>query len=290
LYIPSLGFCVAVAILISRYTADPEGEKRNLTLSQFFNVFRKPVTITAVIVFIFGIKTIARNSDWHDEKKLFTQDVESAPQSVHLHYYLGNVLVSEDQLALIEDSLSKAKQIMEGIEEMNKCVSISPTFPGVYHRRGYMYFMLKDYPHAESDYRKAIELDSENTTAYNYYGMMLFDQGNYAEAIQKFEHAIRINPQFGDALCNLGSVYGTYGQSELELAMTDSSQQAKHLEESKKYFETAIVKFNESIKFQPEYIEPYRMLAEIYKMTGDVENADKYTVLKDRLEKKQKKN
>ena len=152
-----------------------------------------------------------------------------------------------------------------------------------------MYFMLKEYVQAESDYRKAIEIDSESAIAHNYYGMLLFDQLKYPESMQQFETAIRLFPQYGDALCNLGSAYGVIGQSEMELAMQDSTHVQNHMQQSQKNFETAIGYFNESIRVQSDYIEPYRMLTEIYRMTGDLENTDKYAGLTQQLEKRQKK-
>ena len=113
--------------------------------------------------------------------------------------------------------------------EFAKALEQNPEDPDVYYHRAQAHFIKGDLSDAQKDYQKSIELDKDfifshiqlgvtqykmgsiassmatfrrcikNFTkvpdVYNYYGELLLDQGNFSEAIEKFDTAMEMEKQ-----------------------------------------------------------------------------------------------
>ena len=87
----------------------------------------------------------------------------------------------------------------------------------VHFMRGAMYERMKKYDAAEAEFRKVLELDSDNAGAMNYLGYMLADRDiRLEEAYQLIKKAVDLDPQNGAYLDSLGWVY--YRQGKLNEA------------------------------------------------------------------------
>ena len=64
---------------------------------------------------------------------------------------------------------------------------------------------------AIQDYDEAIRLDPQFTHAYNNRGIAYDDLGQFQRAIQDFDEAIRIDPQFAEAYANRAIAYTLLG-------------------------------------------------------------------------------
>lgn len=114
-------------------------------------------------------------------------------------------------------------------EEFAKALEQDDTDPDVYYHRAQAYFIKGDLSEAQKDYQKSIDLDKDFIFShiqlgvtqykmgsiassmatfrrciknfpkvpdvYNYYGELLLDQGNFAEAVEKFETAVEMEKQ-----------------------------------------------------------------------------------------------
>jgi tetratricopeptide (TPR) repeat protein len=79
---------------------------------------------------------------------------------------------------------------------------------GVWFQRGAMYEKMKKIDLAEAEFRKILEVDSENAPALNYLGYMLADRNvKLAEALTLVTKALDIEPNSGAYLDSLGWVY-----------------------------------------------------------------------------------
>ena len=76
-----------------------------------------------------------------------------------------------------------------------------PTLAWAYNNRGSAKFNLKDYQGAIEDYDKAIELDPNYAKAYNNRGAAKGNLGDNQGAIKDYDKAIEIDPNAG--LCLL---------------------------------------------------------------------------------------
>ena len=64
---------------------------------------------------------------------------------------------------------------------------------------------------AIEDYDEAIRLNPQYADAYNKRGIAYGDLGQYERAIEDWDEAIRLDPQYGNAYYNRGIAYGYLG-------------------------------------------------------------------------------
>lgn len=153
----------------------------------------------------------------HDEA---TQDFD---KSIELDPSLTQTYIKRASIFLELGDPTKAD------EEFVKALEQDKNDPDVYYHRAQAHFIKGDLSEAQKDYQKSIDLDKDfifshiqlgvtqykmgsiassmatfrrcikNFTkvpdVYNYYGELLLDQGNYAEAVEKFETAVEMEKQ-----------------------------------------------------------------------------------------------
>ena len=122
----------------------------------------------------------------------------------------------------------------------------------------------------------------------NNYGFLLFNQRRYMESKKYFEKAVRYNPNYAHALNNLASNYGVFGQGSTEAISRDPANAEKHRTDARNNFNTAIVYFLKSIEADPEFLDPYRLVAVTYRNIGDIPNADKYDAMAAKVARQKK--
>ncbi len=115
------------------------------------------------------------------------------------------------------------------MKDFAKAIEVDSMDPDVYYHRGQVRFLMGDFSDAASDYAKSAELDKKfvysqvqlgvaqyklgqikdsmvtfrkclknfknSAEVYNYYGEILLDQGEFGEALTKFETAIELERQ-----------------------------------------------------------------------------------------------
>ncbi len=92
----------------------------------------------------------------------------------------------------------------------------------LFYARGVAYERTKQWPKAEADFRKALELDSEQAVVLNYLGYSWLDQGvNLQEAMELIRKAVKLRPNDGYIIDSLG--WGYY-------LLKDYNTALKHLE------------------------------------------------------------
>lgn len=192
----------------------------------------------------------------------------------------------QDQKALAVASLRRGnfQQAMKEIDEAQALHQKED--PEIYLIRGAIYFGLKDYPVAESNYKRALEikpgytqasfnlcglyLKQENydgaiaecnkvvsdpvfnarENAYTNIGLAYFNKGDIASARDNYEKALQINPAFVYAHNELGRLYMAIGREG-----------------------EAIDQFKLAIAGLPTYEEAYYNLGTAYLKIDDRENA-----------------
>jgi tetratricopeptide (TPR) repeat protein len=278
LFTPSLAFCFCLAVLLQKIF-QKDSRETSLSVGEFFRNLAKPIGITAVVMVLFSVKTFSRNADWYDSAALYHKDIETVPNSVHMGIYMVNYMTSDEELDLLPDSAARTAKMFEAIKILNHCLDIYPDYADAFQARGHLLYLMKDFKNAEPDFQKAIELNKTNFISQNNYGNLLFKSGRFEEAMQHYQMAILYYPDYSLAVNNIGSVYGIYGQYQMQLATTDPAHKEEHMAEAKKQFETAIPYFLKAIKLDPEYVDPYNLISITYRVLGDNANADKYAAL-----------
>ena len=88
-------------------------------------------------------------------------------------------------------------------------------------------------------------------TAYER-GVDYGEQGDYEKAIEEYDEALRLNPEYANAYASRGGAYMLLGQ-----------------------YERAIQDFDEAIRLNPEYANAYYLRAFTYQSLGEQELADR---------------
>jgi len=239
-YTPSLGFCIALMIVLARIFKLNSGKTREITVTDI----RKPGTlhfIVIVICLIFSVRTMARNSDWKDNLTLLAKDVQSAPESARIRYAYGSAILVEQALKE-ENPAVKNNLLQKSIEQLQKGVSLIPNYNDAWYNLGMAYKELGDsknavysfdqarsykpftdaskltnsgiaygkngqYDKAIADLTKAAELDNDNYEIYNNLGLYLGESGNKQGSFEVFEKALKLKPDFDKVYYNRGNIH-----------------------------------------------------------------------------------
>ncbi len=148
-----------------------------------------------------------------DAKALLLDLIKAFPDDMRPYYTLGNLLRGNKNYAEAVDYYTKAIERL-GPEDKSQW--------SVYYARGVSYERLKEWPKAEADLRKALDLDPNEELTLNYLGYSWVDQNlNVKEAMDLIRRAVQKRPNDGYFVDSLGWAYFRQG---------DFAQAVKHLE------------------------------------------------------------
>ncbi len=288
LYMPSLAFCLAIAVIINKLMPGSVSSLAIPTFSSLVKQHRLALSVMLLIVLLYSGSTVARNRDWKDNSSLYGSDILKVPESAHMQFYYANHISSDEEIAKISDTLLLRKTYEDALRHLDLSIEILPRYADAYQREGFIYHKLKEYQKAEECYEKSISINPTFPVAQNNYANLLFETRRYDEALKYFTAAFRLNPHYSHAAANIASVHGVYGEGLMQQAKQDPARQAEYLAEAKKNFREAIQYFETAIRLDPEAVSAYRMLSVTYANLGDSQNAAKYSALADQIQRAKK--
>lgn len=186
LYLPSIGFCYLVALLIRRLA------RRGARLS---------LAVTAAVLVVFGASTILQNRVWHDSLAIWRRGAEYAPQLWSVHYNLG--------LAHL-----KLKQSAEARAELFEALRINRDVPEIHNSLALAQAGLGDTDGAVTSLRQALALDPQMVEANNNLGTILFERKDYEGARRAFSQALDRDPSSVSAHFNLARTLAAMNEHE----------------------------------------------------------------------------
>jgi tetratricopeptide (TPR) repeat protein len=111
-------------------------------------------------------------------------------------------------LAQIYDKAKNFSEMAKNLDAAEKLSQSNEDKENVLFMRGAMYERMKNYPAAEAEFRKVLELNPDNASALNYLGYMLADRNTRLDEAQGFiAKALEKEPNNGAYLDSLGWVY-----------------------------------------------------------------------------------
>lgn len=145
--------------------------------------------------------------DRHDEAiahlKAF---VDAHPDDMRAYLALGGVYSSKDDFRSAANLYDKAAEVLK-----------TPTAANwnIFYQRGIAYERLKEWPKAEPNFRKALELQPDQPQVLNYLGYSWVDQNtNLKEALAMIQKAVDLRPSDGYIVDSLGWAYFRLGRFE----------------------------------------------------------------------------
>ncbi|MEH2250613.1 tetratricopeptide repeat protein [Nostoc sp.] len=141
-----------------------------------------------------------------------------------------------------------------------------------------------NYSEAEAIWRRVLQLDPKNASAYVGLGNVLGSQGKYDEALAAFQKAIQLDPKYARAYGGLGSALGSQGKYDEALA---AFQKAIQLDPKNAYaydglgsvlgsqgkHNEAIAAFQKAIQLDPKYANTYGNLGNALRIQGKYDEA-----------------
>ncbi|XP_078582550.1 protein O-mannosyl-transferase TMTC3-like [Branchiostoma floridae x Branchiostoma japonicum] len=195
LYIPSMGFCLLVAMGTSLLA-----KQRNLKYVTYAAVF-------SLLVF-HSAKTIRRNFDWESEYSLFQSALKVNTRNAKLWNNVGHALENQDRHA-------------EALEYFLRAAGVQPDDIGAHMNVGRAYKNLEQFQDSEEAYRKAMALmpsvipgkkyatrvaPSHLSVYVNLANLIREDDTRLMEADSLYRQAISMRPDFTQAYINRGEV------------------------------------------------------------------------------------
>ena len=225
LYLPLVGFCIAVSIFLN--------ETLGRILKHRINNTGVVKILTIILILVaYSSMTVARNRDWKDNFSLWTQTVESSPNSSIAHGSLGR--------AYQDRGLFK-----EAIAEYKKAVQLNPADFKAYYNLGLIYEkqgLLEDAIHY---YKKSIGNNPGYLDSHFNLANIYTQQGLLDRAVPHYKKAIEIDPQDFEARNNLGVVYASQGK--LNMAVSEW-QKVLEIDPENQFAKENILKAKKMIK------------------------------------------
>ena len=187
LYLPSLAFCLLLVFFLSRYVTPTSG-------GSWFKTNRLLTAVLTVVLLLYSVKVITRNTVWENSQTLFTNDYPKEPDNPRMSEYYSNTLLKDDS-ATVED--------FDAVIDHLKMVTEQQTIDKV--KDTYLKSLSRLH------YNKAIHLRGK---------------GNLSGAIEDGLIAIEYHPQSADAHNNLGIDYQK--QNQLDKAKSSFAEAAKY--------------------------------------------------------------
>jgi tetratricopeptide (TPR) repeat protein len=148
-----------------------------------------------------------------------------------------------------------------------------------YSVRGQINLALKNYADAETDIREALKSTPNNAFLHRILGNIYYDNKNYKSALPEYQESIRLEPTYrenGDiyyliAWCQnqLGDIANQAKSAVLAIENKTTYQKESYFLagdafQAYKKYDQAIVAYNEVVRLDPNFVDVYLRLSEIY--------------------------
>ncbi|XP_031618914.1 protein O-mannosyl-transferase TMTC4-like isoform X1 [Contarinia nasturtii] len=221
LYIPSIGYCICIAIAYSR---GHELYPKAIRMAIF------------VLLLIFAGRTIERSWDWQDSKTLFTSALRICPNNSKIYFNLAQIShLSQDFPAALEFSMvahqkdpanifammamGNAYRALgdydQAITTLRRTIELDPAYARAWMNLAIAYGLTQDFEKAEAAYHKAASLHPNNEVIMYNLGTLYLRMGRFAEGEAYFRKSIECNPTSDLAHYNLIMFYFDYGPREM---------------------------------------------------------------------------
>jgi tetratricopeptide (TPR) repeat protein len=257
LYLPSAGFCLLLALVLTRVAelgarlarapaASSTGKARVAGGGRRWErrsrrgppVPFRLASLVGIVLVLYGARTWARNEVWRTPEIFFTAMVRDAPRSARSHRELGNVLAAsgrfDDARRAFERSLAikpgdpatlynlgnahlRAGEIDAAIEAYGRALAVKPDFADAMVNLGNAESLRGDHETALVWMRRALVLTPRSAPLHGNVANELFRTGALAEARAAYEKALALAPDAADILVNYGAFL--YSQGEYDAAI-----------------------------------------------------------------------
>lgn len=211
---------------------------------------------------------------WKEAEKIFFKVLQLNPTSAFTHFQLGWIYENTDR-------------VNQAIEEYKKSIQFDPEATEAYNNLGWLYTEQGKRKEALVIFEKAIELNPRDVDLINNLGWTYSILGKHTEALEQYQKGLSMNPQSSLLHANLGTIYykmGRFPESKraLERALDLRGDASDHavahyylglMAKRDNQVPQALHHFQEAVRLDPEYPEPYFPLGECLAAQGRPQKA-----------------
>jgi Flp pilus assembly protein TadD len=159
---------------------------------------RAGVALTVVVLGIYSVATVQRNTAWRNDETLWTDTLRKSPESASVHNEMGIVLADR---GLVEAAIG----------EYQRALRLDPGLPRAHNNLGTLLEQRGQIDQAIGHYLEAIAANPRFAKAYNNLGNAYAKEGRLKEAVDTYRAALRLKPGMFETYLNLGNVYSEMG-------------------------------------------------------------------------------
>ncbi|MFH1620213.1 MAG: tetratricopeptide repeat protein [bacterium] len=252
LYIPSIGLCILIGLLISK-----------ITLKEMFKHANKLVYACALLLVTgYSFASMKRNHDWLSPIRLWEATLKTSPDNFRTHYNLAGAYLSagRDEDALIQ---------------FEKALEIMPDDPLLRNSLGVVHFSHDRFKEAISEFEKAVRIYPMFDNAHTNLGWAHYKMGEKEKALRHIRKAIEINSDFGLPHFQLAKIYEDEGKideavkehriaCEIYLYDWNFHKELIAVLEKQERFDEAIGEYRKAIGLNPHSVGAHNNLGVVY--------------------------
>jgi protein O-mannosyl-transferase len=288
MYVPSLAIALLLASLLVDFVQKPVAESYH-AVSHFLKTNTKSIAFLGLLTLAYGYITINRNAEWYDNRTLYVADLQNAPNSAKLNFYLATHISQKRELEKLKSNPKRRIQTIDSaIVGFKKAIRYYPKYAQAMQDMAGCYYEKEQYDSSAYYYQQAIKIAPLLASYHNNYGRTLFTVGKLDEAQTEFQTAINQSNYYGDALNNMAAVYGTKAGNMIAIAQTDSLHRDSLITTARSYFQTSLQYSTKALTYNPDFVEAYETTAVTYGNLGDKMNEQKYKQMATQLRNQKK--
>lgn len=256
LYLPSIGFFLAVGSAVLGYRADSlKPEKRAILHA-----------VLAIWIAGLSLLTFSRNSAWQNEITLWQDAISKAPNKAMSHNNLGSGYANNGEL-------EKAKK------EFLIAIRLDPQFAPALSNLGAYYHKKRDLQAAIDCYLRAVKANPRYAKARLNLGRAYAESGEAQKALECFRRIIQNTPNSSEAYTELGNLFlvsnaldSAISTFQLALQLDPKSVLAIHnlgaAYQKRGMVKKAIRQFEKALILDPSRANSRMMIGHCYKIMG----------------------
>jgi len=182
-----------------------------MSLADLYEQLKRPALALKVYQRVPADSALKRNADIQiatnldalertdEAKKTLEKLIAERPKDLEATVALGNILSVRKEFAECADAYSKGIDTLKTAQKPNWML---------FYFRGICYERSKQWPNAEADFKRALELSPEQAHVLNYLGYSWIDQGvNLDDGMKMIRRAVEQRPDDGYIVDSLGWAY-----------------------------------------------------------------------------------
>jgi tetratricopeptide (TPR) repeat protein len=264
-YIPSIGFSLLLAMAIKRIRVEEWVALGSRRTAQ--------VALVTVIALLLTAKTVAQNTVWENDLRLWTHGVEVASDQTMPYFVLGFEYVDQQRMDKVVETLEQYMKL-----DQNNLIVLS----NLSAAHLFEYERTRDRAHVDRAIwlcEKGIQI-SDNPLLYDTLGRAYtFDTElqNYERAHVFFDRALRVDPQNPMVNFHKGATYAKQGKNDSAVHYLEfARQQEPSLPDTYKFLayaykgrgqiREAVDNFNKYLQLRPDALDAQRISRDLQEL------------------------